>query len=338
VAERSVLHVLPHPGGGGERYVDLLEDMPGYRLHRIYLAPGPTPSRALARGVIEALRRGRGEDLVHVHGEVGSGLCLPLVATRPSVISLHGLNLTRRLNGLRREAALLNLRAIVRAAHQTICVSRAELAELVAMVGSAATTRAVVVHNGVRPPAPPTELNRADTRGEFGIAGAEPAAIWVGSLHDHKDPLAAVRAAELASVTLLVVGDGPLRSQVERTAKQHVRVFGHRDDVPRLLAAADFFVLTSRHEGFSFSLLEAMASGLPAVITDLPENVEAVGETGVVVPVGDEAALAAALQRVAANEGERAALGEQASHRVAVHFSAEAMIGRTSAIYDDVLG
>jgi len=339
VAERSILHVLPHPGGGGDTYVDVLSDMPGYRFGRAYLASSPTPSlRQLSRGVIDALRRGRRHDFLHVHGEVGSGLCLPIIATRPSIVTLHGLNLTRRLSGLVQEAALLNLRAVVRAADATICVSKAEHADLMAMVRSTAASRAVVVHNGVRLPTPAIELGRAGTREHFGIAQSEPVGIWVGSLHDHKDPLAAVRAAERASVTLLLVGDGPLRSQVERTARRRVRVLGHRDDVPRLLAAADFFVLTSRHEGFAFSLLEAMAYGLPTLVTNLAANIEAVGNAGVVVPCVDDAALTAALRRLAENESERMALGKRAQGRAAELFSAEKMISRTRAVYDDVFG
>lgn len=336
--ERSVLHVLPHPGGGGETYVDTLRDMPGYRSSRVYLAPNPSPSlRELGRGVVGAFWRARGHDLLHVHGEVASGLCLPLLGTRPSVVTLHGLNLARRLSGLRQNAAKVNLRAVVRAADRTICVSKAEHAVLKAMVGPGATNRAFVVHNGARLPVPANEVARAETREDFGIAESEPVGIWVGSLDEHKDPLAAVRAAERASVALLVVGDGPLRSQVERTARGPVRVLGHRGDVPRLLAAGDFFLLTSRHEGLAFSLLEAMASGLPAVVTDIAENVEAVGDAGVVVPWGEEGALVAAIRRLVENEGERAALGARARQRIAELFDAEEMVRRTRAVYEEVL-
>ena len=57
-AERTVLHVLPHPGGGGETYVDLLDEMDGYRFDRAYLARSPDPSPVeLARGVAHVLRR-----------------------------------------------------------------------------------------------------------------------------------------------------------------------------------------------------------------------------------------------------------------------------------------
>jgi glycosyltransferase involved in cell wall biosynthesis len=336
MAERSVLHVLPHPGGGGETYIDLLDGMPGHRFDRVHLGPGPAPSPALVRGLARAARSARAHDLLHVHGEAAAALCLPLLATRPSVVTLHGLNLARRLSGLRRRAAVLNLRAVVRAADATICVSETEHATLLAMAPSAASS-AVVVRNGVRIPAPARERDRTETREHLGLEQSEPVGIWVGSLHDHKDPLAAVRAAERAAVTLLLVGDGPLRSEVERTARQWVRVLGQRGDVPRLLAAADFFVLTSRHEGLALSLLEAMAHGLPAVVTDLPENVEAIGDTGTVVPIGDDAAWGGALRRYAEeDDARRLALGERARRRAADLFSAEAMLDRTRTVYDEV--
>jgi glycosyltransferase involved in cell wall biosynthesis len=335
--EPSVLHVLPHPGGGGETYVDLLSTMPGYRFSRIYVAPSSTPSlRQLSRGVIEANWQARTPDLLHLHGEVASGSCLPLLTARPSVVTLNGLHLLRRLTGVRRKAAALNLRALVRAADRTICVARAEHDYLTAAVGSVAGNRAVVIHNGVRLPAP-GDAQRPGARKELGLADDEPVGIWVGSLDERKDPLAAVRAAVRTSVALLVVGDGPLRSQVERTARGPIRVLGQRRDVPRLLEAADFFVLTSRREGLAFSLLEAMAYGLPAVVTDLTENVEAVGDGGIVIPGGDDEALGAALRRLVDDEGERATLGERARRRIAELFDADEMIARTRTVYDEAL-
>ena len=333
--ERSVLHVLPHPGGGGETYVDLLDDMPGYRFSRNCLAPIPTPSTfQLARGVATALKLGRGHDLVHAHGEVAGGMCIPLLATKPSVVTLHGLHLVRRLSGYRRRAAVLNVRAVLRSANSTVCVSQTEHDELARVVSTGAR-RAVVIRNGVRIPPPTSDADRAAVRQELGIPGQEPIGIWVGSLDERKDPLVAVRAAREAGVTLLVVGDGPLRQEVERTAGARGRVLGQRGDVPRLLAAADFYVSTSRREGLSLSLLEAMATGLAPIVTDLPENREAVGDAG--ISYGGDGTLVAALRRLVANDGERIALGQQAQRRVAELFGAEKMITRTRAIYDQVL-
>jgi len=338
VPERSVLHVLPHPGGGGETYVDVLSTMPGYRFTRVYVAPSRSAGlRQLPSGIVEVSRRARAHDLLHVHGEVAGGLFLPLLAARPSVVTLHGLHLLRRLTGLRRKGAALNLGAVVRAADRTICVSKAEYAELSAVVGPVAARRALVVHNGVRLPSPASDVERAEVREELGLAESEPVGIWVGSLDERRDPLTAVRAAERAPVVLLVVGDGPLRSQVERIAQVSTRVLGQRGDVSRLLAAADFFVLASRREGLSFALVEAMAHGLPAVVTDVAENIEAVDGAGITVPSGDEDAVVDAFRRLVENDAERAALGEQARRRAAELFDAEDMIRRTRAVYDEVL-
>jgi glycosyltransferase involved in cell wall biosynthesis len=139
-------------------------------------------------------------------------------------------------------------------------------------------------------------------------------------------------------ITLLVAGEGPLRPKLERDAQVSTRILGHRADVPRLLAAADFFVLVSRREGLSFALVEAMAYGLPAVVTDIPENLEAIGDSGFAVQWGDHEALMIALRRLAENGTERAVLGERARRRVAKLFDADDMISRTRAVYDEVCG
>jgi glycosyltransferase involved in cell wall biosynthesis len=93
----------------------------------------------------------------------------------------------------------------------------------------------------------------------------------------------------------------------------------------------------SQREGLSFALLEAMACGLPAIVADIPENIEAVGESGLAVPYGDEDAIAAAFLRLANDEQERSTLGERAQRRVSKLFNADDMIARTRAVYDEVL-
>jgi glycosyltransferase involved in cell wall biosynthesis len=334
-AEYSVLHVLPHPGGGGERYVDLLSEMSGYRLSRVYLASSSTPSPSeLTRGLVAVIRRARRFDLLHVHGEVAAGLCLPLLATQPSVVTLHGLHLVRRLTGVQRRTAVLNLRAVLRAADRTICVSQAEHDELVRIVGRVAARRAVVIRNGVPIPPARNESGRAACRAELGIQPDEVVGIWVGSLDERKDPLTAVRAANRARVTLLLVGDGPLRTEVDRAADKNVRVLGQRADVPRLLAAADFYISTSRREGMSLSLLEAMAAGLVPVVTDLPENTEAVGDTGATVPVCHETSVADTLSRLIEEPSDTASRGVQARTRITRLFDLARMAAATQVVYD----
>jgi glycosyltransferase involved in cell wall biosynthesis len=337
--ERSVLHVLPHAGGGGDTYVDVLSDMAGYAFRRVYVAPRRKPGVGeIATGLLELRAVLRGYDILHVHGEGAAGMFLPLLAARRSVVTLHGLHLLRRVSGIHQKAAALNLHAAVRAASRTICVSETERRQLGSVVGGETQRRVVVVHNGVRLPAPASAADRQHVRHELGLAESDVVGIWVGSLDERRDPLAVVRAAEETTTPLLIVGDGPLRPEVEQAVDSSVRVLGQRADVPRLLEAADFFVLMSQREGFSFALLEAMAHGLPAIVADVAENLEAIGDSGFPVPYGDQGAIASALRRLVGNDEERVALGDRARQRVADLFSADQMIAQTRAVYDDVLG
>jgi glycosyltransferase involved in cell wall biosynthesis len=138
-----------------------------------------------------------------------------------------------------------------------------------------------------------------------------------------------------------MAGDGPLRSEVERIAAtsgtEAVRVLGFRNDIRKVLAAADFFVLSSQREGLSFSLLEAMSVGLPAVVSDGPGNPDAVGDTGIVVSFGDAEAFARAFRRLIVDEPMRLRLGARARDRVTTRFRADEMISRTRSLYDAVL-
>jgi glycosyltransferase involved in cell wall biosynthesis len=347
-----VLHVLPHPGGGGESYVDALSGMPGYGFERLYLSAARSDGRtAAAAGVASAgwsaLRRARGHDLLHVHGEVAAAVCLPALVASRSVATMHGLHLLRRAGGITRIAATANLRLVTRAATRTICVSEAERLELAALLGRTAVGRLRVIRNGV-PDAPSvTPAERAAARRELRLDDATVAAAFVGGLDPHKDPLAAARSAiQVAStgvpIALLVAGEGPLAYDLEGlragASADVLRLLGPRTDVRTVLAAADFFVLPSLREGLSFALLEAMAVGLPPVVSDAPGNPEAVGDAGVVVRRGDAGGLADAFQRLAADPAGRRALGARARERVRREFRADAMVEATRRLYDEALG
>lgn len=207
-----------------------------------------------------------------------------------------------------------------RATTATICVSQRERAD-----GLRARTcradRTVVIPNGVE----------VDAYPQASLERAVPRLIAVGRLAAPKDwstLLSALTSLDSeAFAELAIVGDGPERERVEdelarRSLEGRVRLLGERDDVPRLLAEADVFLLASRSEGLPLSVIEAMAAGLPIVASDVGGLKELVrdGETGVLVPPGDPVALAEALRPLLANRELRRRLGRAGRARAKALF------------------
>ena len=316
-----MLHVLPHPGGGGETYVGALSRIEGWSAGRCYVS--------------EVYFRRRAQALLHVHGEGAAALCTPLLSGQPSVVTLHGLHLLRRMEGVRRRLAAANLRRILRAATRTICVSQAEMDDVVETAGAQAARRAVVILNGVAPARQPDAAERAEARKRFSLAQDAIVGAVVGSLDDVKQPQVAAQAARQAGVALVFAGEGPLRGEVQ-AAGGDIRLAGRLGDVRPVLAAADFFVLPSKREGLSFALLEAMALGLAPVVSDAPGNPEAAGDAGIVVRRGDVAGFAAAFARLR-DASLRSALGARARARVQAGFRADEMLRRTREVYEEAL-
>lgn len=190
-----------------------------------------------------------------------------------------------------------------------------------------AAERIVRMDNGVcaadfRPPQP-----RAFYRRSLGLEGRE-VIVAVGRLEPQKaypDLLRAVAQVFQRHVNglLLIVGDGSQRRGLEAMCAQlglgeQVRFVGNVNDVRPYLWAADVFALASHAEGMSNALLEAMAAGLPCVVTavgNAPEMLAA-GACGVLVPPGEPDRLAAALTQVLADADSRRRLGEAARRRV----------------------
>ena len=148
----------------------------------------------------------------------------------------------------------------------------------------------------------------------------------------------------LSDVSAVVVGDGPERvrlGEVSDRLKLTERVFfvGHQEDVWPWLAALDVFVLCSDWEGMSNALLEGMAAGLPVVATAVGGTTDVVvdGVTGLLVPPRDPPALAEAVVRLLRDPDLRHRMGEAGRHRVEEHFSLERMVGRTQALYQQLL-
>lgn len=206
-----------------------------------------------------------------------------------------------------------------------------------------------VIYNGVRAE-PSGQSQRSALRREWGLDSGMTLALFVGRLIELKDVATLVRAAArtaaaAAPLRYAVCGDGPQRAALEAQVmslglQDHVRFLGERADVARLIDAADVVVLTSRQEGLSNVILEAMRGARPVVASRAGGNVELVvpEATGLLFPVGDDAALAATLQRLAADGALREGLGQQGALRVEQTFAIEAMTGSFARLYREAHG
>jgi glycosyltransferase involved in cell wall biosynthesis len=141
-----------------------------------------------------------------------------------------------------------------------------------------------------------------------------------------------------------MIGNGAERAMLEDLTKTlgieaNVEFLGERSDVPELLARAGFFVSSSKSEGISLTILEAMAVGLPVVTTRVGGNPEIVveGQTGHLVPDQNPEALAAAMLQMLDHRDMWPAMGELGRRRVEQQFEIRTMVRQYEELYSEVL-
>ena len=255
------------------------------------------------RGLLELYRLCRRvrPQLVHANSSkagVLGRLAARLAGVPVRVFTVHGWAFKAH-HGLASRLYLWADRAMRPLTTAVVCVAEGERRIGIAR-RTCAADRTVVIPNAV------AEAPAAALRGE------PPVVVSVGRLKQPKDFSTLARALAQLDVPYraLVAGDGPDRPALEaEVAALGVRLGlpGERDDIPGLLASADVFVLSSRSEGMPLSILEAMAAGLPVVASAVGGVPELVldGETGLLVPPGDPAALAAGLRRLLEDPARR---------------------------------
>lgn len=192
------------------------------------------------------------------------------------------------------------------------------------------------------------EKDRRSLRGELGVSENETLLLFVGRLVPIKrlDVLlnAVPRAVEHgAAVRLAIVGDGEVRAELEELAaelgiRDKVHFLGYRRDLPRIAAAADVAVLSSDNEGTPVSLIEAAASGLPAVATAVGGVPKVVNEeVGIVVPPRDPEAFGRAVARLANAPELRREMGERARPEALRRYSDQRLLGNVRSLYTELL-
>jgi len=284
---------------------------------------------------LAALLRDRRIDLLHAHmftAAVWGRLAARLAGTRAVVQHEHS---THTLDA--RWRTWID-RAAPRAPDRRVAVS-ADLADRLRRGGFPADTLRVI-ENGIPLEHFRTRPARAAARAALGLAPEERTLLAVGRLEPRKDLPLLFRALSGLPATLLVAGDGPLRTELEalaaREAPGRVRFLGELGDVRPALAAADLYVSSSRTEGTSIALLEAMAAGVPVVATAAGGTPGVLGGCGRLVPVGDAQALATALRTALADPAGMAEAARAAQSRAREIFGEERMNDRFAALYDEI--
>ncbi len=190
--------------------------------------------------------------------------------------------------------------------------------------------------------------DRAHLRNELGVPWETVVVVAVGRLVAEKGYLELIEAMRHVDAELWIVGErlasdhaGPIDSALQaaerdRSLRGKIRMLGYRADIAQILNAADIFALPSRREGMPRSIIEAMFAGLPVVATDIRGSREEVvdGETGILVPVSDEAALARALQALTADAMLRRRYGDAGRKRAVLLYDEAEVIRRQLRILE----
>jgi glycosyltransferase involved in cell wall biosynthesis len=296
---------------------------------------------ALAR-LYRLMRRG-GFDVVHTHTSKAGvlGRIAARIARVPAVVHTpHGHILDGYFGPLATASFVVLERACARLADAMIAISEACRRDHLER-GIGTPERFVTIPSGI-PPAPASD--RASARRLLRAAEDDLLVACVGRLAPVKGQHVLLEAFGRVAprhpgVRLLLVGDGPARAELEEQRLRlgldgRVGFLGLRADAAELFAGFDLYVQPSLNEGMCRSLAQALDAGLPVVAADAPGPVDLLGdEAGVLVPAGDVAALAAALERLLGDEALRGRLSKAARERAAALTREDEMVAAIERLY-----
>ncbi|HKV98486.1 MAG TPA: glycosyltransferase [Vicinamibacterales bacterium] len=297
-------------------------------------------SKRLAREM-----RDRKVEVLHAHQYTPffyGAIAARLSGQRPKVIfTEHGRHFPDVVSTRRRLANRLLMDRLADHVNAVCAFSARSLSE----VEGFSKGRIEVIPNGVDLPRYGRITDIVSLRRHLGLDPSRRYITTVARFHPVKDHRTLLHAfSEVAAVRrdvdLLLAGDGALRETLEKLAvelrvDQRVQFLGVRNDVASLLAASDVFALTSVSEAASITLLEAMASGLPVVVTAVGGNPEIVrdGVDGLLAPRGDSHAIARALTRVLDDGRLAFTMGQSGAERVRTQYRLDDTVERYFSLY-----
>ena len=366
---KTVLHMIETGGTGGAEtvYLDLVRRLDPTRWRHIAVLPkrewmydqlvefGIQPFLIPEHRAFDAvffsrmyrLIRRLGVDMIHAHlfGSAVRAALLSRACGIPAIATLHGdtdLQPDERFKRLKLAIVNNGLKRIVFVSEPL----RQSFLANVALRPDLAT----VIPNGIDAKRF-SSSSGAQFRAELGIARDAFVVGTVGTPRPAKGFDVLLDAAKILHTRspgcrFVVVGDLTFGRGTElfdgRSARgltEDVIITGFRNDVPSALAAFDVYALTSRYEGFSLAVVEAMVTGLPVVATRCggPEQIIDDGVTGLLVENGSAEAVASAIERLRGNPNDRRRLGNAARNAVTERFTLEAQVRAYEQLYEDCL-
>lgn len=297
-----------------------------------------------------ATLRERKIDVIHAHQYTPffyAALAKPLCAFRPKLIlTEHGRHYPDRVSPVRRAVNRLVLDRLADAVTACCHFSAVGLTKTDGFAGA----RIEIVENGIEVDRYGPPADKALAKEDVGLDPDRRYVVHVARHHPVKDQATllkgfALAVPDLPRTDLLMVGDGPLRGELESLAVElripdRVKFLGIRTDIPDLMRAAHVFALTSLSEAASLTLLEAMVSGLPVVVTDVGGNPEIVRHEreGLLFPRGDAAGCAAAFRRLFAEPAFAEKLGAAGRERAVERYQLNRCVDEYYALYRRLAG
>jgi len=320
----------------------------GFRVETMPLRRTVNPFQNLRAGLaLRRLFRDEGFDMVHAHTPVAAfvGRLAAAGAGVPRVVyTAHGFYFHEHMPPLR-QSVHIAVEWLAGRFTDTLFTQAEEDAATARRLGLCRTGDVMAIGNGCDPAVfhpPDGDGSRHAIRASLGTPGDRTVILTAGRLVAEKGYRELVEAMRGVDAELWAVGprlksdhaagieDVVNAAENDPDLRERIRFLGYRSDMPELLRAADIFTLPSHREGMPRSVIEAMLTGLPVVATNIRGTREEVvdGETGLLVPVRDIAALAGALNSLVADAARRAELGQAGLARARAHFVEDMVIER----------
>lgn len=325
-----------------------IDDLPLYLIPQLTRGINPFKD-ALALWKVYRIFKEERPFIVHTHTPKAGiiGRFAARLARVPKIVhTIHGLGFEGDHRTLTVRLFIYVERWAGRVSAKLIAVSSA-LRNTCLRLGLFPGDRCVVIHGGINLGEFSHSMDRARAKA---LLGVEPSNAVVGTVACFKPGKGLLDFVEMAfrvwktfpHVEFVVAGDGDLRPEVQTLLQKYglsdtVHLLGWRRDVPAIMAALDVFMLTSLHEGLGLVYLEAMASGVPIVCTDVDGAREVIrnGQTGFIVPKRDVEALAQKVVYLLRNRGIAVQMGKRGRDAVR-SFDIDQMVQKYEELYNSL--